>query len=62
MLVILVAGISPSYRLLRSWMSHGGLPVSDALLIFSWIVATLALSGFITLLVCRRGIAALRPT
>lgn len=61
MLVILSAGISPSYRLLRSWFRHSGLPLSDALLIFAWIVAVLALSGGIMLLVCRRGIAALKP-
>lgn len=61
MLVILLTGISPTYRLLKSWFRHSGLPLSDALLIFAWIVMVLALSGFITLLVCKRGITALKP-
>ena len=61
MLIILFTGISPAYRLLKSWFRHNGLPLSDALLIFAWIVMALTLSGFITLLVCKRGITALKP-
>jgi len=60
MLIILLAGISPSYRLLRAWFFHRDLPFTDALLIVAWIVSVLALSGFIAVLVCRRGVAAIR--
>ena len=61
MLIILSAGISPSYRLVRSWLRQGGLPLSDALLIFAWILFVLALSGIISWLVSKRGVAALKP-
>lgn len=61
MLVIIFAGISPSYRLLRSWLRQGGLPLSDALLISAWVLTVLALSVCISWLVCKRGIAALKP-
>lgn len=61
MLVVLFSGVSPTYRLVRSWFRQGGMPLSDALLIGAWIIAMIVLSAVVMTLVCKRGIAALTP-
>ena len=59
MLVVLISGISPAYRLVRAWFRSGGLPLSDALLIGIWIVGMVVLSAIVLTLICKRGITAL---
>jgi hypothetical protein len=61
MLVVLFSGVSPAYKLVRSWFRQGGMPLSDALLTGAWIIAMLVLSAVVMTLICRRGIAALTP-
>lgn len=61
LLAILLLGYAPAYRLVRRWIFQKGLPLLDTLIVTTWIVGSILLSLFIVLLVCRRGIAALRP-
>jgi ABC-2 type transport system permease protein len=60
MLVVLFSGISPSYRLVRSWFNDSSMPLSDAILVFFWIIAVITLSTVVFGLICRKGIGALR--
>ncbi|MCG6930283.1 MAG: hypothetical protein LJE64_06965 [Desulfofustis sp.] len=60
MLAVLVTGFAPAHRLVRSWFRHGGLPLSDALMIFAWGAMVIGLSASIAVLIGRRGIAALK--
>ena len=60
MLVVLFSGISPSYRLVRSWFNDSGMPLSDAILVFFWIIGVITLSTVVFGLICRKGIGALR--
>ena len=59
MLVVLFSGVSPVYRLIRAWLRSGGMPLSDALLIFFWVIAVIGLSAVVMTLIFRRGIGAL---
>ncbi len=60
-LAILFLGFTPTYRLMRSWIAHNGIPLMDAGLITAWGTGVLVLSLVISLLICRRGVAALHP-
>jgi ABC-2 type transport system permease protein len=62
MLVVLASGISPTYRLVRSWFRHAGsIPLSDALMIVLWGAATLVLSMIVIFFITRKAVAALKP-
>jgi ABC-2 type transport system permease protein len=61
MLVVLLSGLSPAYKLVKSWFRQGGMPLSDAILTALWIIGMIILSGVVMTLICRRGIAALKP-
>lgn len=61
LLVILLIGFSPAYRLVRRWIFHTGMPLFDALVVIGWIGGAVLLSALIILIVCRLGIAALQP-
>ncbi len=61
LLVILLTGFSPVYRLVRRWIFHRGLPLFDTLLTGGWVVAAILVSLVIGLIVSRRGISALQP-
>lgn len=58
---ILFLGFKPTYRLMRSWIAHNGIPLIDAALITSWGIGVIVLSIAIALYICRKGIAALHP-
>jgi len=58
---ILAIGFGPTYRLMRSWLALGRLPLMDALLIAAWGGAALAVSMGIAFFVCHKGVKALRP-
>lgn len=58
---ILFLGFKPTYRLMRSWIAHNGIPLMDAALIASWGIGVIVLSIAIALFICRKGIAALHP-
>lgn len=60
-LVILLVGFSPAYRLTRSWLGHKVLPLFDSLMIASWAVGTILLSLLTVYFVYRRAAAALAP-
>jgi ABC-2 type transport system permease protein len=59
MLVVLFSGVSPVYRLIRAWLRSGGMPLSDALLIFFWVIAVIGVSAVVMTLIFRKGIGAL---
>ena len=61
LLVVLLTGFSPVYRLVRRWIFHHGLPLFDALLTGGWVIAAILISLVIGLIVSRRGIKALQP-
>jgi ABC-2 type transport system permease protein len=58
---ILFLGFKPTYRLMRSWIAHNGIPLMDAALITSWGIGVIVLSIAIALFICRKGVAALHP-
>ncbi len=62
MLVVLSSGISPTYRLVRSWFRYGGsIPLSDALMMLLWVAATLVLSMIVIFVISRKATGALKP-
>ena len=60
MLVVLFTGVSPAYRLVRSWFRESSMPLSDAIMVFFWISAVIIFSTVVVTLICRKGIGALR--
>ncbi len=60
MLVVLFSGVTPAYKLVRSSFRGSSMPLSDAILVFLWIVAAITLSTIVLALICRKGISALR--
>ena len=60
-LVVLLLGFRPTYRLVRSWLAHQGIPMIDAVLLAIWGAGVLAMSLAIAFFICRKGIAALQP-
>ena len=60
MLMVLFSGVSPAYKLVRSSFRSGSMPLSDAILVFFWIVAVITLSTVVFTLICRKGIGALK--
>jgi len=61
MLVVIFLGFSPSYRLVRNWMFHAGLPLFDAILVTLWAGGAVTISMLITAVVYRKATAALQP-
>ncbi|MEE4165598.1 MAG: hypothetical protein V2I35_06330 [Desulfocapsaceae bacterium] len=60
-LVVLLIGFRPTYRLMRNWISHQGVPLMDAVMLALWGAGTIILSILIGVFICRKGIAALQP-
>ena len=60
-LIVLLLGFAPTYRLMKSWLLHDGIPLMDGVLLTGWAFGTILCSSIIGLGVCRKGLSALRP-
>ena len=60
-LVVLVLGFRPTYRLMRSWISHQAIPLMDAVQLTFWGTGVIVLSLAVAFFSCRKGLAALQP-
>ncbi len=62
MLIVLSSGIKPTYRLVRSWFRYdGSIPLSDALMMLSWVASTIVLSLIVIAVINRKASQALKP-
>ena len=60
-LVVLLLGFRPTYRLMRGWISHQAIPLMDAVQLTFWGTGVILLSLAVAFFSCRRGLAALQP-
>ena len=61
MLLVIFLGFAPTYRLIRGWMLHAGLPMLDTILVALWAAGAVAISILIAAVVCRKAALALLP-
>ncbi len=60
-LIILLLGFRPTYRLMRGWISHQAISLMDAVVLTLWGTGVTVLSLAVAFFICRKGIAALQP-
>ena len=60
-LILLLLGFSPTYRLMRGWFIHNSLALMDAILIVLWAGGSLAMSLALGLLILNKGRKSLLP-
>jgi len=61
-MAIIFLGVSPVYRLMRSWLRYGIMPASQLLTLSAWIIASIAISLFLALFFIRTGIRKLEAS
>jgi len=60
-LLVIFLGFAPTYRLVRGWMFHAGLPLFDTILVALWSTGAIAISILIATVIYRKAAAALLP-
>ena len=61
-MAIIFLGGAPVYRVMRSWLRNGVMPTNDLLTLIGWIVASIAISLFLSLFFIRTGIRKLEAS
>jgi ABC-2 type transport system permease protein len=61
-MAIIFLGGSPVYRVMRSWLRSGLLPLDNMLTLIGWILASIAISLFLALFFIRTGIRKLEAS
>ena len=61
-MAIIFLGVSPVYRLMRSWLRYGIMPANQLLTLSAWIFASIAMSLFLALFFIRTGIKKLEAS
>jgi ABC-2 type transport system permease protein len=59
---IIFLGGSPVYRVMRSWLRHGTMPVDHLLILIGWVFASVAISLFLAFFFIRTGIKKLEAS
>jgi ABC-2 type transport system permease protein len=59
---IIFLGGSPVYRVMRSWLRHGTMPVDHLLILIGWVFASVAISLFLAFFFIRKGIKKLEAS
>jgi ABC-2 type transport system permease protein len=61
-MAIIFLGGSPVYRVMRAWLRHGGMPLEHMLTLIGWVLASVALSLFLSFFFIRKGIKKLEAS
>ncbi|HBH30498.1 MAG TPA: hypothetical protein DDX81_01125 [Desulfofustis sp.] len=61
MLVVLLSGINPTYRMVRASFAHQGLPLVDALLVLLWMTGVSLISVLLARVVWKRAVKTVQP-